>query len=90
MDLGFDKYLDQEVAKHFRDWEGECCEDCGKPLYEDYYETYDGSHICFSCAISLACDYIEEEHEGEEHDYELCDVYEDEVDQLLEEWHRNG
>ena len=87
MDLGFDRYLDQEVAKHFRDWEGECCEDCGKPLYEDYYETYDGSHLCRSCAFSLAYDYITEDHPESD---DPTAEYEDELDALMEEWHRNG
>lgn len=84
MTIGFDRWLDSQVAQHFTDWDGEECEDCGRALDEDYYETYDGSLLCRSCAFLLASEYIKDAHPDSD---DPTAEYEEELDELMEEWH---
>ena len=82
--LGYDAQLYREADRHFREYDGPACDWCGKAL-DIGYETTEGL-FCYECAWSLAVDMIEADHEGEEHEYELCDVYEDEIDELMDFW----
>lgn len=87
--LGYDKVLDRAVEERFGEWQGPHCCGCERDIYiddmhtDEAYETPEGL-MCWSCAWDLAVKCVEEEHEDEDHEYD--DWYEEEANEIMDEW----